>query len=90
MSIETERSDLNVVYRERGRALHVEEGLGTFGKREAPGTKRLYVEVKDEDGHVVYQTWQNGPLEEWSRVTLYFDRYALDGERNRIGLSFWD
>ena len=83
-------SDLKVVYRERQRAIHVPESDATFGKREAPGVRRLYVEVKDEQGHVVYQTWQNGPIEEWSRVTLYFDRYALDGEGHQIGLSFWD
>ena len=86
----TTNPDLKVVFRERSAAIHVEEGLGTFGKREAPGARRLYIEVKDEEGHVVFQTWQNGPIAEWSRVTLYFDRYALDGEGHQIGLSLWD
>ena len=85
----TDSPDYKVVMRDHRHAIHVEEGMGTFGKREAPGVRRLYVEVKDEDGNVVYQTWQNGPLGEWGRVTLYFDRYALDREGHQIGLSFW-
>ena len=89
MSI-TGNPDFKVIYRERGREVHVPESLGTFGKREAPGAKRLYVQVRDEDGHVVYETWQNGPIATWNRVTLYFDRYGLDHEGNQIGFSLWD
>lgn len=81
--------DFKVVHRTFGRAIHVPESAATYGKREAPGVRRLYVEVKDESGHVVYQTWQDGPIEHWERVTLFFDRYALDAEGNRIGLSYW-
>lgn len=88
MSI-TGNQDYKVIFRDHRNDLHVEEGAGTYGKREAPGVKRLYVEVKDEDGHVVYQTWQDGPVGKWERVTLYFDRYALDGEGNQIGFSLW-
>lgn len=85
-----DRDDVRQVIHQQRRQIHVPESEATYGKREAPGVKRLYVEVKDEDGHVVYQTWQNGPLDEWKRVTLYFDRYGLDAEGNQIGLSFWD
>ncbi len=85
-----QHEDYKIVYRERGHAIHVKEGAGTFGKREASGVPRLHIEVKDEKGAVVYQTWQNGPLEGWKRVTLYFDRYGLDARGETIGLSFWD
>jgi hypothetical protein len=81
---------VRTILAERDRRIHVEEGPGTFGKRDADGVPRLYVEVRDEKGEVVYQTWQSGPLSDWSRVTLYFDRYALDADGKNIGVSFWD
>lgn len=77
------------VYKQRGRYVHVEEGSGTFGKRDAPGVPRLLVEIRDENGNVVFHTWQNGPLEAWDRATLYFDRVALDHEGREIGFSLW-
>jgi len=75
---------------ERGDSIHVEEGFGTFGKRNADGVPRLYVEVRNEKGETVYQTWQNGPIESWRRVTLYFDRVTLDQSGEAIGVSFWN
>lgn len=76
--------------RERGYGIHVEEGPGTYGRRDASGVPRLYVEVRNEKGEVVYQTWQNGPLNDWKRATLYFDRLALDQAGEPTGVSFWD
>jgi hypothetical protein len=69
---------------------HVEEGATTYGKKDASGVPRLYVEVKNEDGAVVYSTWQNGPLGVWGRATLYFGRFARDADGKEIGFSLWD
>ena len=83
--------DLSYIRRENEILVpHVEEGISTFGKKDAKGVPRLYVEVRDETGAVVYSTWQNGPLGQWSRATLYFGRFARDGAGEEIGFSLWD
>lgn len=82
--------ELRTVFLERTPNVHVEEGTGTYGKAEADGVPRLYIEVRNEAGEVVYRTWQSGPLTDWNRATLYFDRLALDAKGNEIGLSLWD
>jgi hypothetical protein len=51
--------------------IHVEEGVTTFGRKDAVGVPRLYIEVKDETGAVVYTTWQNGPLGDWGGYSLW-------------------
>ena len=83
-------SEVRTILRERAPGVHVEEGLGTFGKRSANGVPRLYVYVENERGERVYETWQNGPLADWNRVTLYFDRVTLDASGEALGVSFWD
>lgn len=83
-------SDVRDVIDVRRRQIHVPEGTGTFGKRDARGVPRLYVTVHDEHGNVVYETWQAGPLADWKRTTLYFDKVGLDADGRKIGLSFWD
>lgn len=83
-------SETQTILRERSPGIHVEEGLGTFGRRDADGVPRLYVEVRNEKGEVVYSTWQNGPIENWNRATLYFDRVTLDHSGDQIGVSYWD
>jgi hypothetical protein len=80
---------VRTVYLERQRSVHVEEGAGTYGKRNGDGVPRLYIEVRNELGEVVYETWQNGPLDQWDRTTLYFDRVAVDGDGHEIGYSLW-
>ena len=70
--------------------VHVEEGVATHGKKYATGVPRLYVEVKDEHGAVVYSTWQNGPIGDWRRATLYFGHFARDASGEEIGYSLWD
>ncbi len=85
-----QNGEIKTILRERAPGVHVEEGFGTFGKRDAGGVPRLYVEVRNEKGETLYSTWQNGPLEDWNRVTLYFDRVTLDHAGESIGVSFWD
>lgn len=70
--------------------VHVEEGIGTFGRKDAQGVPRLYVEVKDETGAVIYSTWQNGPASNWRRATLYFGHFGRDASGEEIGYSLWD
>lgn len=83
--------DLSYIRREDGAPrLHVEEGATTYGRKDAQGVPRLYVEVKDETGAVVFSTWQNGPLGQWQRATLYFGRFARDASGEEIGFSLWD
>lgn len=83
--------DLSYIRREFDRPqVHVEEGITTHGKKDAHGVPRLYIEVKDETGAVVYSTWQNGPLSDWQRATLYFGRFARDASGEEIGFSLWD
>ena len=70
--------------------LHVEEGITTYGRKDAHGVPRLFVQVTDETGATVYSTWQNGPIGQWRRATIYFNRFARDAAGEEIGFSLWD
>jgi hypothetical protein len=48
----------------------------------------LTVTVTDDDGRVVYRTWQ--AEEAWASVTLMLGQTGPDIDGNEIGLSYWD
>lgn len=50
--------------------------------------RRLTVTVTDEDGNVVYETW-NADMG-WKSALLVFDATQTDHDGNEIGLSLWD
>ncbi len=65
------------------------EHVGEPGGTPSEGAPVVHVLVLDDDGNLLYRTWQGGPLESWERTTLWFGKTRTDRAGNEIGLSTW-